>query len=66
MPQETLERLEGKIDECLKDHTRTANALEAIDTRLRTVERLVWIAMGGVIVLGVLMNHAIGVVTKHL
>ena len=59
-------RLEGKIDLCLKDHDRTAGALIAIDDRLRVCERLIWIAVGGVVVIGGLMNYFSAAIIKAM
>lgn len=59
-------RIEGKIDECLRDHGRTAGALTAIDDRLRVCERLIWVSVGGVLVIGGLLNYFSGTILKAI
>jgi len=42
------------------------SVVEAMDRRLRTVERLVWVAVGGVAVIGALIHYFLNAFEKIL
>ena len=48
----TFARIESAFKQHLEDDKKMNGGLKLIDERLRTVERLVWIAVGGIIVIG--------------
>ena len=45
-------RIEAAFVEHAKDDKQMVDTMGGLDTRMRTIERLVWIAMGGVAVIG--------------
>ena len=49
-------RFEADLVNRLGNETNTRNWLGGIDGRLQTIERLVWIAVGGVVVIGALTS----------
>lgn len=52
----TFGRIETAFQQHLKDDKAMGEGLQGMDARLRVIERLVWIAVGGIIVLGALIG----------
>jgi hypothetical protein len=50
--ERSAERFEADLHNRMGNDTNTREWLGGIDGRLRTIERLVWIAVGGVVVVG--------------
>lgn len=44
-------RIESAFTQHLGDDKKMTSSIEKIDTRMRTIERLTWIAVGGVVVI---------------
>lgn len=60
--RETFSRIEASFMQHLKDDRAMGEGITAMDARLRTIERLVWVALGGIIML----SAVIGFVGLHL
>jgi len=60
----------ARFEENLRNHTiedqKMGQVLERMDNRQRTIERLVWIAVGGVIVIGALVGIIGGSILRLL
>ena len=61
-----LARVETKVDRCLSEHVAQDRKLEDIDGRMRTTERLIWIAVGGVSILGAFGMFAMSALLKAI
>jgi hypothetical protein len=49
-------KIEATFTQHLVDDKRMASSIDRMDTRMRTIERLAWIAVGGVVVIAALFS----------
>ena len=59
-------RLEAAFVEHTKDDKQMVSSMGGLDTRMRTVERLTWIAVGGVTVIAAMVAIFGSVIMKYL
>ena len=49
-------RIESAFKQHLEDDKQMSDGIKSLDSRIRIVERLVWIAVGGIIVIGAIIG----------
>lgn len=62
----TFNRIEMAFNQHLSDDRKMTDSIVRIDNRLRTVERMVWIAVGGIIIIGASIPIATSIILRYL
>ena len=62
----TFGRIEAAFKQHLEDDRQMSQGIVALDARFRTIERLVWVAVGGIAIIGVVFGVAVSVLLHYL
>lgn len=62
----SFSRIESAFMQHLEDDKKMGSGIIRLDDRLRTVERLVWVAVGGIVVIGASIPIGLSIIIQYM